>query len=430
MGIHVDWLEVRRAGPLRGTIEIPGSKNSSLSILAACCLSDKKVKLKNVPNNLDTILALDIITKIGGKIEKTDTYITIDPTTIEHAELDINFTSSYRASYYFIGALLAKFKKVKIGYPGGDDFGSRPIDQHVNGFRAMGAKITLKKEFYEIETNHLNGANVIFEMKTSGATMNLMIAATRAKGVSILKNAATDPEVVDLANFLNKMGANIRGAGTPTIRITGVNTMGSCEHSVIPDRLIAGSFMMAVGLTQGEINISNVIPEHLDSCIEKLRAIGLSIEDFNNGLTVSYDGSFPLKSTNIRTDMYPGFPTDLQQPITALLLCAKGKSVITDNVYPSRFNHILELNKMGANILTSKNWAKIDEKKQLTGTWVEASDIRAGTSLILAGLMAEGVTKIKGVNHLYRGYPDVIDLFNSIGANLKSESAEAELDIV
>jgi UDP-N-acetylglucosamine 1-carboxyvinyltransferase len=424
----MNWLEVKSSGPLKGTIQIPGSKNSSLAVIAASCLSDKPVTLKNVPNNLDTNLALGIITKLGGIVERTNDIIIIDPREIKHAELDIENTSAYRASYYFIGALLAKFKKVKIGYPGGDDFGSRPIEQHIKGFKAMDAKISLKKEHYEIDTKLLNGADIYFDMKTSGATMNLMIAATRAKGSSILRNAATDPEVVDLANFLNRMGANIKGAGTQTIRITGVNTLCSCEYSIIPDRLIAGSFMMAVGITQGELKLIDVIPEHLDSCIAKLSTMGLVIEEMEKGLSVSFDGSLPLTSTNIRAEMYPGFATDLQQPIAPLLLSANGKSVVTDNVYPFRFNHIKELNKMGAGIQVSNNGALIQGRKQLRGTWVEATDIRAGTSLILAGLSAEGITSIKGVEHIQRGYPDVIHLFNSLGAELKYRSTESAVD--
>lgn len=412
------WIEVQKKQELGGEVKIPGAKNSALALIAACCLGSKPITLRNIPNIQDVRVACDIAEDIGVKITKNiDGTITFDPQNIQHANLDLHKTSSYRASYYFIGALVGKFKAVKIGFPGGDDFVSRPIDQHIKGFKAFGASISIHADHYVITVDKLAGTELYFDVITSGATINILFAAVCANGITTLRNAAKDPEVVDVANLLNKMGAQIRGAGTDTIRIIGVSQLYGADYTVIPDRLIAGTFLMIAGISEQPITVMDVIPEHMEASLAKLKEIGIGIERSENSIT-----AYKLKDLNsvvIQTEMYPGFATDLQQPLTSLLLMANGRSVITDNVYPHRFGHIPELNKMGANIEVSGSSAVISGKKRLKGALVHTTDIRAGLCMIFAGLVAEGVTRITGVEHLERGVEDVIASFRSIGTSIK-----------
>ncbi|WP_284644121.1 UDP-N-acetylglucosamine 1-carboxyvinyltransferase [Paenibacillus silviterrae] len=411
------YIQVEPSGPLQGTIRIPGSKNSSLALLAASCLADTVVTLEGIPYIYDVKVIRQIGKDIGLKMTRTDTGdIVIDPRYIYSTTIDPGKASSYRASYYFAGALLAKFGKVTIGFPGGDNFNSRPIDQHMKAFRALGADFRMYEDYYVVEAKELRGADIYFDTITSGATINSLLAAARAKGRTMLYNAATDPEVVDTANFLNQLGAQIYGAGTDRIRIEGVPYLGGTSYAVIPDRLVAGAFLMAAGLTGGTITLKDVIREHLESCTAKLREVGLEIESDESSMTAH--GTGKLKATRIRTAMYPGFATDLQQPMTSLLTMAPGKSIITETVYPHRFNHVQQLNRMGADIELRKESAYIRGGRPLQGAWVHATDVRAGTSLILAGLAAEGVTRITGVEHIERGYEDVMEGFRLLGANL------------
>lgn len=407
-----------RSTPLHGSVKIPGSKNSSLALLAAACLADEPVTLLGIPNIADVRVIYDIGREIGLKAERDDASgaVTIDPTQIQNADLDPAKSSSFRAAYYFVGSLLAKFGKVSIGYPGGDDFVSRPMDQHVKALKMMGATFTFFDRHYTVEAKELRGATVYFDMITSGATINVMLAAVRAKGTTVLMNAARDPEVTDTANLLNQMGAKITGAGTDTIRIEGVSSLHGCTYAVIPDRLIAGAFLMASGMTGGSITVENVIPEHLSSCIAKLSEIGLEIEVGETAITAHSNGL--LRATRVRTAMYPGFATDLQQPLTALLTQARGKSIIGERIYPGRFNHAHQLIRMGANIKVRSGVAFIQGGYPLHGTLVHASDVRAGICLILAGLCAEGTTTIAGVQHIDRGYEDVVGSFRALGANI------------
>lgn len=414
----MSWIEVENNGPLNGSVSVQGSKNSSLALLAATCLSSEPVILKGIPNILDVQVISEMAREIGMKISRdmTTGELFIDPRDISSSALDLQKTSAFRASYYFIGALLAKFQKVTLGYPGGDDFGSRPIDQHIKGLKALGATFTFHKHHYEVEASRLHGAEIYFDMITSGSTINLILAAALAKGKTVLRNAAKDPEVVDVSNLLNKMGARIVGAGTDTVRIEGVDQLGGCAYTVIPDRLIAGAFLMAAGATGGAITVDGTIPEHLGSCLAKLEEVGIHIEVKDHSVT-AYGGS-PLRATRVRTGMYPGFATDLQQPLTALLLQASGKSIITDKIYPKRFNHVQQLRRMGATIEVRGESAFISGNRGLIGEWVHASDVRAGTCMIIAGLMAEGTTKITGIEHIERGYEDAISLFRSLGAKI------------
>lgn len=411
------WLEVESSGPLHGKVKVPGSKNSTLGILAASCLCDEVVMLKNVPDILDYKYVYDIGQEIGLEIDNSNQCITIDPRGIHSSDISPEKSSYFRTAYYFAGALLNKFKRVRIGYPGGDNFGSRPIDQHFKGLRAMGAEITLYKEYYSVEVNELNGSDIYFDLITSGGTINLMLAGVKAKGKTILRNAARDPEVVDTAIFLNKMGAKIRGAGTSVITIEGVDYLRGCEYTVMPDRLIAGSFLMSAGVTGGSITIEEIIPEHLESCILKLEETGLNIEVGEN--YISAFGGNSIKGVNVKTGMYPGFGTDYQQPLTAMLSIAESDSKIVDSIYPERFNHCIQLNRMGADIILKKGYCVIPGRRKLKGTWVHATDIRAGMCLIMAGMCAEGITYITGVEHIERGYAGIIDAYADLGAKIK-----------
>jgi UDP-N-acetylglucosamine 1-carboxyvinyltransferase len=419
------WIEVQHSGPLFGTVCIPGSKNSSLALLAAACLSDEPITLKGIPNILDFRVITEIADEMGMKIERKDSGdVWIDPQHIHTGQLNHCKTSAYRASYYFVGSLLAKKGKVSIGYPGGDNFVSRPIDQHIKALKQLGAKFTFHEDHYVVEADKLVGNSIFFDMITSGATINAMLAAVLAEGRTELLNAAKDPEVVDTANLLNYMGAKIIGAGTDKIKIDGVKQLGGCTYTAIPDRLIAGAFLMAAGATRGTVTIDEIIPEHLQSCVLKLKEIGMCFEQNENSITAY--GDVNIKATRVRTGMYPAFATDLQQPMTSLLLRAPGRSIITDKVYPERFNHISQLNKMGAQIKVRNGSAFIQGSAPLFGGHVHASDVRAGTCLIIAGLMAEGVTMISGVEHIERGYDNVMNQFRGLGAKLLVHYIEEE----
>lgn len=411
------YLEVNKCKNLNGSIKTPGSKNSSLGLVAASCLCDEPVILRNVPDILDLKAIYEIASDIGLKITNTGEYMLLDPRDIKSSEIDPKKSSMFRASYYFIGSLIHRFKRVSIGYPGGDNFGSRPIDQHIKGFEALGARVTFCKTYYIVEAENLIGSDIYFDVVTSGATINMMLAASRAKGRTTLRNAARDPEIVDIAIFLNKMGAKIKGAGTNTIIIDGVDELKSCDHTVIPDRLIAGAFLMAAGITGGSVTVEDLIPEHLDSCIAKLLEMGIDFEIGESYITAH--GPNKLLGVNIKTSMYPGFATDFQQPITALLTIADGNSKIIDSIFPGRFKHCSQLNRMGADIIVKDGSAVIPGRRSLKGAWVHASDVRAGICLILAGLAAEGTTYITGVEHIERGYADIVDAFNSLGTTIK-----------
>lgn len=418
------YIEIAGGTALRGKVKAPGSKNSSLALLAAACLSEGPVAVSGVPMIQDVHVMARLMADVGFRLDRSqDGTVTISRTGPVSGELDLALSSSYRASYYFIGSLLAQTGRVTIGYPGGDDFVSRPIDQHLKVFEAMGARVELHETHYVVSADRLKGADIYFDVITSGATMNAMMAAVLARGTTVLRGAAVDPEVVDTANFLNMMGARIRGAGTNEIRIEGVDGLAGCRYTVIPDRLIAGSFLAAAAATRGRIIVEGVIPEHLRSALVKLREAGL--EPVVRDQAVELDGDARLNALRIRTAMYPGFATDLQQPFTAMLLRSAGRSLVSDRVYPKRFGHVDQLRRMGADIAMKGSTAVIRGGAPLHGDWVHASDIRAGVSLLIAGMMAEGVTRLTGVEHLERGYEDIIGSFRRLGASLRlSEDAD------
>lgn len=411
------WIEVKKSKPLNGSITVPGSKNSSLALLAACCLANQIITLQNVPDISDVRLIYEIGKDIGLNIVKENNKIVIDPSRLHSAVIEPTKAAAYRASYYFIGGLLAKFKRVSIGYPGGDDFDSRPIDQHIKGLEALGAKFTFYEDHYVVEADKLIGADIYFDVISCGATINILLASVLAEGKTILRNAARDPEIVDVAVFLNKMGGNIKGAGTDTIIIEGVSELKGCKHSVIPDRLIAGSILMSSGIAGGSITVRGIIPEHLSSCVSKLIEAGLYVETGDNYIKTQKKGD--LNGINVKASMYPGFATDFQQPLTSMLISATSHSVIADGVYPKRFKHCLQLNRMGADIIIRDGNIIIPGKRDLKGAWVHATDVRAGICLIIAGLNAEGTTCITGIEHIERGYEDIVDRFASLGANIR-----------
>ncbi|SFI69794.1 UDP-N-acetylglucosamine 1-carboxyvinyltransferase [Paenibacillus sp. UNC496MF] len=417
------YIQVDYSGPLNGTVRIPGSKNSSLALLAAACLADDIVTLNGIPRIEDIRMITAISQDIGLSMEQNGGQVVLDPRWIHSAVIDPSKAAGFRASYYFAGALLSKFGSVTIGFPGGDDFVSRPIDQHFKAFQALGAEVKLFDDHFIVEAAELKGADIYFDTITSGATINAMLAAVRANGRTVLRNAAVDPEVVDTAVLLNRLGARIYGAGTPQIRIEGVPYLQGGTHAVIPDRLIAGAFLMAAGIHGGQVTVQDVIPEHLDSCLSKLEEIGMHIERGEQHVSASGTGS--LRAARVRTGMYPNFATDLQQPMTALLLQARGKSIITDRVFPKRFAHVPQLRRLGAQIELRRESAFIRGGIPLQGGWVHASDVRAGISLVLAGLAAEGSTYITGVEHVERGYEDAIANFRDIGASLSMRELDA-----
>lgn len=409
-------MEVKNRGALNGKVTVPGSKNSALALISACCMAGEAVILKNVPDISDVSLLCEIGQEIGLRVERIGETCIINPKGLHSSIISPERSASYRAAYYFAGALLSKFKIVSIGYPGGDNFGSRPIDQHIKGLEALGAKFTFYKDYYTVKAEKLTGTDIFFDVITSGATINVMLAAVFAEGRTVLRNAARDPEVVDTAILLQKMGAKIRGAGTSEITIDGVEALGGCTHTVIPDRLVAGSFLMAAAVTGGQITVENIIPEHLFPCTAKLEEAGLGIE-----FGVDYIRAFKYKEYNgikVKTAMFPGFATDLQQPLTTMLVGAQSHSTVTDTIYPGRYNHCLQLNKLGADIIIRNDCFVIPGKRKLSGAWVQASDVRAGICLILAGLCATGTTYITGVEHIERGYSNIVEAFTSLGADI------------
>ncbi|MFC3771972.1 UDP-N-acetylglucosamine 1-carboxyvinyltransferase [Paenibacillus sp. GCM10012303] len=417
-------IRIERSGPLSGSVKIQGSKNSSLALMAACCLSDQPITLSGIPDIYDIRIICDIAGDIGmGAARLANGDIRLHPGTIHNANIDKDKASSYRASYYFVGALLAKFGKVSIGFPGGDNFVSRPIDQHIKGLKAMGAEFSFHEDHYTVEAKKLKGADIYFDMITSGATINCMLAAVLAEGRTVLRGAAKDPEVVDTAILLNELGAKVSGAGTDTIRIDGVRSLEGGHHTVIPDRLIAGAFLMSAGVAGGSVTVTDVIPDHLGSCLAKLTEIGMEIDYRDQSITVSSAGR--LKAVRVRTAMYPGFATDLQQPLTALLTQASGRSIIAEKIYPKRFQHVAQLRRMGADIDVRGSTAYIRGGAPLSGSWVHATDIRAGTCLLLAGMAAEGTTFLTGVDHIERGYEDALTAFRSLGALMSLEQVDA-----
>lgn len=403
---------------LKGSIEINGAKNAAVAILPAAILASKgECIIDNVPDIADVHCLERIIRSLGCNVEKLDNNtLKINAEEIKTVEACGNDVRKMRASYYFIGALLARFKEAKVELPGGCPIGVRPIDQHIKGFEALGAKVSIEHGAVNIMAEKLIGTNIFFDVVSVGATINLMIAATLAEGTTVLENAAREPHVVDVANFLNAMGANVKGAGTDVIRIKGVKELKGCNYSVVPDQIEAGTFMIAAAATRGDVTIQNVIPKHLESISAKLLEMGAKVEEGDDSVRVYVDGD--LKGVNLKTAPYPGFPTDVQQPMCTLLSTAKGRSIIVETIWENRHKHVDELKKMGATIKVEGRSAIIDGVDRLTGAVVKATDLRAGAAMVIAGLISDGVTEITSIEHIDRGYPYIEEKFRMLGADI------------
>ena len=414
----MEKLVINGGKVLKGSVEINGAKNSAVAILPAAILaSEGKCIIDNVPDIEDVHCLERILESLGCSINKIDNNtIEIDSTDVTSVDACTSDVRRMRASYYFIGALLSRFKKARVELPGGCPIGVRPIDQHIKGFEALGAKVTIEHGAVTVEAENLRGANIFFDVVTVGATINVMIAATLAEGTTILENVAKEPHVVDVANFLNSMGADIKGAGTDVIRIKGVEKLTGCNYSVIPDQIEAGTFMIAAAATKGDVTINNVIPKHLESIAAKLIEMGATVEEGDDSVRVYVEGD--LKGVSVKTAPYPGFPTDVQQPMSALLSIVPGKSLIAETIWESRHKHIDELKKMGATIKVEGRTAIIEGKNKLVGAKVIATDLRAGAAMVIAGLVAEGVTEIYEIEHIDRGYPHIENKFAALGADL------------
>ena len=413
-------LVINGGKKLSGKVSISGAKNSTVALIPAAILANSPVTLEGVPDIADVYSLIEILNEMNVHTEFNGSTLHIDPTEMVSIPMPSGKINSLRASYYFMGALLAKFGQGVVGLPGGCDLGPRPIDQHLKGFRALGAQVENKMGAMHIDTNEegLVGTSIYFDVVSIGATLNVMFAAVRAKGVTIIENAAREPEIIDVATLLNKMGAKIRGAGTDTLRITGVEELTGVSHTVIPDRIEAGTYLSIAAAMGEDVVVENVIVEHIESLIAKFKEMGVPMEIGEDSIRItSHNGN--LKPVSIKTQPYPGFATDLQQPMTPLLLLANGESTIVDTIYPKRVNHIPELQRMGADSKVESDMILLNGGQKLTGAQVEASDLRAGAALVSAALIAEGETEITGIDNILRGDANIVEKLTDIGADIK-----------
>ena len=417
---------IKGGNPLAGEVEIAGAKNAALAILAAAIMTDETVLIENMPDVRDTNVLLEAIQEIGAIVERVDkSRVKVNGSTITNVSVDYEFIKKIRASYYLLGALLGKYKHAEVPLPGGCNIGSRPIDQHLKGFRALGASVEIRHGAIVTQAEKLKGSHIFLDMVSVGATINIMMAASMANGRTIIENAAREPHVVDVANFLNSMGANIKGAGTDVIRIKGVEKLHKTEYSIIPDQIEAGTFMFAAAATRGDVLVKNVIPKHLEATTAKLEEIGCEVKEFDDSVRVI--ASRELRKTHVKTLPYPGYPTDMQPQIAAALTMARGTSIVTESIFENRFKYVDELTRMGANIKVEGNTAIIDGVDRLTGARVSASDLRAGAALVIAGLSAEGITIVDDIVYIQRGYEDFEIKLRSLGAEIEKVSTEKEI---
>ena len=420
---------IKGGNPLVGEVVIGGAKNAALGILAAAIMTDGECLIDNMPNVRDTNVLLQAMEGIGARIErKGDNEVVISGKDIDSAGdliVDNEYIRKIRASYYLIGALLGKYKRAEVALPGGCNIGSRPIDQHLKGFRALGADVDICHGAIVAKAENLHGSHIFLDVVSVGATINIMMAASMATGRTIIENAAREPHVVDVANFLNSMGANIKGAGTDVIRIRGVETLHRTEYSIIPDQIEAGTFMFAAAATRGDVTVRNVIPKHLEATTAKLEEIGCEVEEFDDAVRVR--APHVLHRTHVKTLPYPGYPTDMQPQIAVTLALAEGTSIVTESIFENRFKYADELSRMGANIKVEGNSAIIDGVRKLTGARVSAPDLRAGAALVIAGLAAEGVTVVDDIVYIQRGYENFEEKLRSLGAEIERVSSEKEI---
>lgn len=412
--IFMDKLYIAGGRPLRGTVAISGAKNSAIALIPAAVLAETSVTLDNLPDLSDVSIYAEILAEMGCAVERTADTMVIDPSVMQPLPMPNGKIKQLRASYYLMGAMLGRFGEAVIGLPGGCNFEPRPIDQHIKGFEALGAEVLNEFGSLRLRAKQLVGARIYLDVVSVGATINIMLAASRAQGVTLIENAAKEPEIIDVATLLNAMGAKIKGAGTETIRIEGVQRLHGCRHSIIPDRIQAGTYMIAAAATRGDVIIDNIIPKHMEALTAKLQEMGVHVYEMDESIRVV--GQQEYGSVDVKALVYPGFATDLQSPMTSLLTQANGTSILTDNVYNSRFKHVPELLRMGANIKIEGRSAVI-QGTRLHAAKVKATDLRAGAALVIAGLTVEdGVTEITGLEYIDRGYDNLVEKLNSLGA--------------
>lgn len=417
---------IKGGNPLVGEVEIGGAKNAALGILAAAIMTDETVLVENLPDVQDINVLLEAISKIGAKVERVSrTAALINGSGIGQVSVDYEYIKKIRASYYLLGALLGKYKRAEVPLPGGCNIGSRPIDLHLKGFKALGAKTRISHGSIIAEAENLRGSHIYLDTVSVGATINIMMAASMAEGRTIIENSAKEPHVVDVANFLNSMGADIKGAGTDVIRIRGVERLHATEYSIIPDQIEAGTFMFAAAATKGDVIVKNVIPKHLEATTAKLVEIGCQVEEFDDAVRVVATGR--LANTNVKTLPYPGYPTDMQPQIGVTLALARGTSLVTESIFENRFKYVDELIRMGADIKVEGNTAVIYGTEKLTGARVSAPDLRAGAALVIAGLAAEGITIVDDIVYIQRGYEYFEEKLRGLGAEIEKVSSEKEI---
>lgn len=417
---------IKGGNPLVGEVEIGGAKNAALAILAAAVMTDDNVLIENMPDVRDTNVMLQAMESIGVRVERVDRHtVKINAKNVNGHVIEDDYIKKIRASYYLIGALLGKYKKAEVSLPGGCNIGSRPIDQHLKGFRALGAHVDIAHGMIIAEAEELVGNHIYLDLVSVGATINVMMAAIMAQGVTIIENAAKEPHVVDVANFLNSMGANIKGAGTDVIRVRGVDRLHGTEYTIIPDQIEAGTFMFAAAITKGDVTVKNVIPKHLESISAKLLEIGCEIEESDDAVRVV--AAKPLSHTHVKTLPYPGFPTDMQPQIAVALALSSGTSIVTESIFENRFKYVDELTRMGANIKVEGNTAIINGVSKYTGASITAPDLRAGAALVLAGLAAEGFSSVDDIRYIERGYEDFDVKLRSLGAQIEKVDSARDM---
>ena len=424
MVIFLDKFVITGGNPLYGEVTISGAKNAAVAILAATVLMEEPCVIENVPNIKDVNVILEILEQLGAKIDRRGGgTLQIDCVDLNTFAATSEHVRRMRASYYLLGALLGRFGKAEVSLPGGCDFGGRPIDQHIKGFEAMGAMVKVEHgNVYATTVDGVKGASVYMDMVTVGATINIMIAAVKAKGITVIENAAKEPHVVDLANFLNSMGANIKGAGTDVIKIKGVEQLHGGAYSIIPDQIEVGTFLVAAAACGGDVLIKNVIPKHVDAVTAKLMEMGVEIEEMDDSIRVRRSGT--ITRANVKTLPYPGFPTDMQPQIVALLSVAEGTSMVPEDVWDNRFQYVSELKRMGAQISVNGKTAVIEGVPGLTGAPVRSTDLRAGAAMLIAGLMAKGTTELQNLAHIDRGYENFEEKLRRLGAQLERVKME------
>lgn len=417
---------IKGGNTLAGEVEIGGAKNAALAILAAANMTNETVHIDNLPDVRDINALLEAMEGIGAHIERIDRHtVTVNGSGVENFIVESESMKKIRASYYLLGALLGKYKKAQVPLPGGCNIGSRPIDQHLKGFKAMGAVTKVEHGFIIAEAKTLHGAHIFLDMVSVGATINIMMAAAMAEGNTTIENAAKEPHVVDVANFLNSMGASIKGAGTDVIRIRGVKSLHKTEYSIIPDQIEAGTFMFAAAVTGGDIVLHNVIPKHLEATSAKLLELGCTVHEYDDAIRVI--GPKKLLATHVKTMPYPGFPTDMQPQIAVSLALADGTSIVTESIFENRFRYVDELARMGASVKVEGNIAVISGVEKFTGARVSAPDLRAGAALVIAGLAAEGITIVDDIYYIERGYENLDKKLKALGAIIEKVASEKEI---